>query len=377
MNEKQKPLFFSLPMNIELHSKQQVVYDRDLADSFLFPESTRSDYRYLYIASHYGPTRNRTKGDVIVSTPEPNQEIADLKKNVASVARFLKKAQEKGLCLEDLLDDETADTIISFLTEATASASLSDGTSKSSSVTPIMTNTTIEKRSEPPADVVVTTRKSPHKSSHNAALNATSMTKTKQKQPRIVDSKNGSLSEVRLKKKKKQKRHSKAVTPSNKKQTKQPTKQKQQPMTTTKAALTSLSTTTHTGTNARTSSTASSVRRKSDATSSRAFLDMLDAPNVAMLSLIEPNQVILVERLDRTTSTKLSLPPISILVFLQQPWKNFLHAQIKEKRSYNLKDHLKRNGGPDTTNLLVDASCHPICVDTVTPDMSSNEKLLW
>ena len=349
---KQTPV---LPMNVEIHSNQQVVYDKDLADSFLFPESNRSDYRFLYIASQYRPTQNRVKDEATVSTTKPSENA--LKRNVASVARLLKKAQDKGLCLEDLLDDETADTIISFLTEAT-SASVSDGTPPS--VTQDLTNTDADLL-HPPTDIF-TTGKSRHKSTLE-----TSKTKTKQKQQRKLESKTGTSPDDSSKKLTKQKRHSKAAMP-NKKPTKQQARQRQS-LTASKPPI-SLPTHTDTVTAPKTSSKATGVGRVTDIVSNPSFLDMLDAPNASIVSPMEPAQTISAERIDSATATT-KAPPRSNRKPFHQPLKNFLHATVKEKRPYNLKAHLKRDGGPDTTNLLVDASFHPICVDPLSSETSS------
>ena len=105
-------------------------YDRELAESFLFPESSHSERGFLYIGSRYA---DPLPSDVDSSLLNPKEH--NLMKNVACVARFLKKAQEKGLCLERILDDDTADTILSFLSEATIASIIDDGDERKSSGT--------------------------------------------------------------------------------------------------------------------------------------------------------------------------------------------------------------------------------------------------
>lgn len=107
-------------MTVTTDALPHVVYDKDLADSFLFPESshsTHSEHRFKYVETQYPFER---QSDRSLSMPLKNEK--SLMKNVACVARFLKKAQDKGLRLEELLDDVTADSIISFLTESTCAS---------------------------------------------------------------------------------------------------------------------------------------------------------------------------------------------------------------------------------------------------------------
>ncbi|KAI2489595.1 hypothetical protein MHU86_24984 [Fragilaria crotonensis] len=111
-------------MNVALEPQAHFVYDRDLAESFLFPESSHSEHRFRYVGPRYA-----LEDPSDVASPTHNEPEKTLMKSVASVARFLKKAQEKGLCLEELLDDETADSIITFLTEQTC-ASTTDGSTR-------------------------------------------------------------------------------------------------------------------------------------------------------------------------------------------------------------------------------------------------------